>query len=415
MAGPSPTSRASLLAALLALLAAAAPAGPAQAQEEDLQARRQQTEERLASIQQQIEADQKRLTQTEEAEKSTRKKLEELRREIALREELVATYRDRLDQLGRERRRLRDTLSTLESRLASLRDEYRSRVVHAYKHGRINDLALIFASESINQMLVRVRYLRRFALQRQEKRDEIRSAADALQARRRELDATRERTEELLAEARSERENLERLRDERRQVVEKLRERQSALKAEIAEKRKQARELEQRIQEMVAAAEEASGESAAAASRAASEAASASLSASFADNRGRLPWPVDGVVTESFGNRVDPDYNTTTYNPGILIATNPRSEVRAVFEGTVAGIDFMPGYGTYLVVRHGQYLSTYSNFSSVRVSTGDRVEAGQVIGRAGTENEPRGAGLFFAVFDRSKSASVNPVAWLRDR
>ena len=99
----------------------------------------------------------------------------------------------------------------------------------------------------------------------------------------------------------------------------------------------------------------------------------------------------------------------------ILIATNPEEQVRAVFRGTVSGIDFVPGYGTYLVLRHGEYLSVYSNFSSLYVSQGEQVEAGEVLGLAGTEDEPRGAGVFFAVFDRSKSTSVDPTQWLSAR
>jgi septal ring factor EnvC (AmiA/AmiB activator) len=75
----------------------------------------------------------------------------------------------------------------------------------------------------------------------------------------------------------------------------------------------------------------------------------------------------------------------------------------------------VPGYGTYLVVRHGEYLSVYSNFSSLYVSQGETVEAGQVLGLAGTEAEPRGAGVFFAVFDRSESTSVDPTQWLSSR
>jgi septal ring factor EnvC (AmiA/AmiB activator) len=80
----------------------------------------------------------------------------------------------------------------------------------------------------------------------------------------------------------------------------------------------------------------------------------------------------------------------------------------------VAAIDFVPGYGQYLVVRHGDYLSVYSNFSDVYVTEGQSLEAGQLLGRAGTEDEPRGAGVFFAVFDKTTGEAVNPRRWLRD-
>ena len=374
---------------------------------------RQATEQRLEALQEQIARDESQLEETKEKTQASLETLDELKREMALREELVATRDRRIRELERGRAALRDTLQHMQARLDGLRSEYRDRVIHAYKYGRLHDLALILASRSINQMLIRVRYLRRFAQQRQDKQQAVRAAAQEVEARRETLAQKRERTESLLADARAERENLQELQAERRRIVRTLQERESELQAQLQRKREQAQQLEQRIREMVARARrEAQGQSAA--EQAAANAAYASLSASFEDNRGSLPWPADGVITESFGDQVS-DYGTSTYHPGILIATSPGSPVRAVFRGEVTGIDFVPGYGTYLVVRHGDYLSVYSNFSSVRVSTGQRVDTGQRLGEAGTPNEPRGAGVFFAVFDADKSTSVDPLTWLAPR
>jgi len=381
---------------------------------QDLQSQREATEQRLSNLKEQIERDQGRLQEAAEAEKATKKKLETLQREIALREELVSTYQTRLQQVERERNRLRDTLETLQHRLDELEREYQARVVHAYKYNRIPDLALILASRSINQMLVRIRYLQRFAQQRQDQRTDVQAAADRVRESREKLEQKREKTEDLLAEARTERENLRALKADRQQVIDELRTRRSELKAAIQEKEAQARELEEQIREIVAKVNRRNANESEA-ERAERAAMAANLSASFEQNKGQLPWPAEGAITEGFGNHVDPVHGTTTYHPGILIATNPEENVRAVFEGTVSGIDFVPGYGTYLVVRHGEYLSVYSNFSSLYVSQGERVTAGQVLGLAGTNEEPRGAGVFFAVFDRSQSTSVDPMAWLSER
>jgi septal ring factor EnvC (AmiA/AmiB activator) len=142
---------------------------------------------------------------------------------------------------------------------------------------------------------------------------------------------------------------------------------------------------------------------------------SESLAASFQQNRGALPWPAEGAVTVGFGDQVDPVHGTTTYHPGILIATRPEAPVQAIFDGVVSGIDFVPGYGTYVVVRHGEYLSVYSNFSSLSISENQRISAGQVLGQSGTENEPRGASVFFGVVNRSTSEFVDPSQWLSTR
>lgn len=398
---------------VLGLLVPVLCASTARAQQ-DLQSRRASTQERLGNLKKQIERSQTQLKKTAKREKATQEELEKLEREIALREELVATYRQRLDQLERERAALRDTLRQLKGQLDELQREYRARVRHAYKYNRIPDLALILASRSINQMLVRIRYLQRFAQQRQRQRSDVKQAATQVRESRRRLKQKEAETEQLLAEARTERENLEALKADREEVIRQLRSRRSELKMEIQQKQSQARELQQQIQEIANKIDRRT-EQKTEAEQAQQAAVAANLSASFEASKGSLPWPAEGAITEGFGDRVDPVHGTTTFHPGILIATNPEEQVRSVFEGTVSGVDFVPGYGTYLVVRHGDYLSVYSNFSSLYVSEGDAVDAGEVLGLAGTSEEPRGAGVFFAVFDRTQNTSIDPTNWLSSR
>jgi septal ring factor EnvC (AmiA/AmiB activator) len=135
------------------------------------------------------------------------------------------------------------------------------------------------------------------------------------------------------------------------------------------------------------------------------------LSGSFLSNQGRLPWPSQGVVIEPFGDVVNPVHGTTTPNPGVFIRTRPSDEIRAVFRGEVILVDVMPGFGRLVVVSHGDFKSLYSNFSLIYVQQGMQVEAGQVLGRAGTDAEPKGSGLFFSVFNRGEA--VDPTEWLR--
>lgn len=379
----------------------------ARAQQGDLQSRRTATQQRLNALQEQIRQNKSRLEETVESEESTLERLKTLRRKIAVRGELVETYQRRLQELEEERTQLRDTLKTLETHLNDLREGYEDRVRHAYMYNRLPDLALLLASRSINQMLVRARYLQRFAQQRKDQRAEVQAATQQVQTSRKQLAQTRKETERLLEEARIERSNLRALEEDRQETIEALRSRRSELEAELEEKQSQARRLETQLQALSSKIARRAGDASAERTEAA-----ASLSASFEDNRGRLPWPTEGAVTEGFGNHTDPVHGTQTYHPGIFIATQPQQAVRAVFDGTVSDVDFIPGYGTYLVVRHGDYLSVYSNFSTLSVTEGNVVQAGQQIGQAGTESEPRGAGLFFAVFDRSENTSVNPSAWL---
>ena len=372
---------------------------------------RTEIERRLQALREQIRQEEARLAETAEAEQATLQTLESIERQIAIRRELIRSYRERLEELARTIDSLQQAARVLSQEIEALKAQYRRRALHAYKYGRMHELALLLSAQSINQMLIRARYLSRFARQRQAKLEAIQQATAALEARRQELLAARQETEKLLQEAEAERQRLARLERERRRVIEALRAQRVSLEQSLAQKRQAARELESRIQALLAAererqrAREAADPSAAV--------AFAELTGSFEQNRGRLPWPAEGAVVEPFGEVVNPVYGTRTPNPGILIATAPQAEVRAIFDGRVIAIDAMPEYGTYILIQHGEYQTFYSNLSLVYVSIGQEVRAGQVIGRAGTDAEPKRAGVFFSLFRGGQV--LNPMPWLRPR
>lgn len=393
---------------LLAFLVILAAAGPARAQKP---ADPGTTEARLRELQRQIAADEARLAQTRQAETSSLESLEALERQIALRHELVARYEAHMQALEASSDSLSQTLGSLELELADLRAQYQKHAAQAYKRGRLHDWALILAARSINEMMVRVRYLSRFADQRKDRLQAMAQAARELEARQAELATAREKTRALLDEAAAEQQRLSSLQGERRQVIADLRSQRSTIQKQLDQRRGAARQLTARMQQLAAA--ENSKTRAREAQNPAAAAERSQLGGAFAQNQGRLPWPANGVVVEPFGDLVNPIHGTTTPNPGILIATRPSDEVRAVFAGEVLSISVIPDFGTYVVIGHGDYKSVYSNFSMIYLAEGDRVEAGQVLGRAGTDAEPKGSGLFFALF--KGSTAVDPQTWLAPR
>lgn len=372
---------------------------------------RGETEERLRDLKAQIEDDRRMLSETEEAERATVETLQNLDRQIALRQELIRNYRRHVRQISHEMDSLRTAMSRLEAELNVLRQQYQSRASHAYKYGRMHDLALILSAKSINQMLIRVQYLHRFTSQRRERLSGIRETGAELRVRRADLQDMLATNERLLEEQEREQRDLERLQQNRQRVLADLKEQGSTLQQSLERKQAAASELENRIRELTAAASTRRRIREAADPNAAAE--YAEISGSFEDNRGRLPWPTRGVIGESFGNVVNPTYGTMTPNPGIVIETQASAEVRAVFDGQVIDVSILPEFGTYVVVEHGAYKSVYSNFSMTYVSEGDRVDAGQIIGRAGTDAEPKGKAIFFGLF--KNGSPIDPGPWLRSQ
>ena len=396
---------------LLVLFLAASPAA-AQGAEQAA------AERRLSELKAQIEEYERQLSRTRREETDATEALSELDREIKVREALIASYREQQTVLNSEALGIQQSMAKLESDLAELRVEYAEHARNAYMRGRIGDLALILSAGSINKMIVRTRYLQRFSRQRQRKLEQIAETQQAMADRQAALDSSATRIQTLLAESRTEQQALARRKSERAALVTTLQQRRSGLQSELEQRQQDINRLESRIQEMIASAEAARRREADAARRTnntaaarAAESAFVELTGSFRQNRGKLPWPASGVITGTFGTRTHPVYGTKTRSIGIEISTTPTAPVRSVFAGRVERVFAMPGYGTCVMLSHGDYATIYANLSSVNVQQGQNVRAGEGIARAGTADDPLGAGMFFGVF--AESEAVDPADWLQ--
>ena len=138
------------------------------------------------------------------------------------------------------------------------------------------------------------------------------------------------------------------------------------------------------------------------------------LSDNFAGNKGRLPFPVTGrhTIVGTFGEQQHQDLKyVRTNNSGIDIQTSPGADARAVFNGEVTRVFVVPGYNNSVIVRHGNYLTVYSNLSQVYVKAGDRVSTRQSIGKIFTDTEDGNATILSFQLWKEKT-KLNPATWL---
>ena len=138
------------------------------------------------------------------------------------------------------------------------------------------------------------------------------------------------------------------------------------------------------------------------------------LSDNFANNKGRLPYPVTGrhTIVGTFGEQQHQDLKyVRTNNSGIDIQTSPGADARAVFNGEVTRVFVVPGYNNSVIIRHGNYLTVYSNLSQVYVKAGDRVSTRQSIGKIFTDSEDGNATILHFQLWKEKT-KLNPAPWL---
>ncbi len=123
-------------------------------------------------------------------------------------------------------------------------------------------------------------------------------------------------------------------------------------------------------------------------------------------------WPVDGMVTGSFGERIDPFNGEGAFHSGVDISSNYGHPVIAPADGVVTYADNMAGYGRMIVLDHGQGISTrYGHLSGFAIAAGQTVHRGDVIGYVGLSGRSTGPHLHYEV--RIHDTPVNPHKYLR--
>ena len=133
---------------------------------------------------------------------------------------------------------------------------------------------------------------------------------------------------------------------------------------------------------------------------------------SFANKKGKLPWPVDkGVKVGEFGKYSHPDVPSVMIdNHGIDIRVEPNTPVRAVFQGEVTKVFDVLG-STVVMIRHGIYITVYQNVESVCVKEGDEVKAKQTIGTVAKLSDKDTYELHFEVW--KETTYMDPNLWLK--
>jgi len=123
-------------------------------------------------------------------------------------------------------------------------------------------------------------------------------------------------------------------------------------------------------------------------------------------------WPVEGKVTGSFGERIDPFNGEGAFHSGVDISSPVGTQIIAPADGVVVLSEFTGGYGRCIEINHGNGISTrYGHLSGFAVAEGQTVHRGDVIGFVGDSGRSTGPHLHYEV--RINDTPVNPYKYLR--
>ena len=139
------------------------------------------------------------------------------------------------------------------------------------------------------------------------------------------------------------------------------------------------------------------------------------LAAEFEQNKGRLPWPVkEGLVVRRFGEQPHPTFPGISINgTGLHIVTSKGSNAEAIFSGEVLNILLGSGGTKNVLIRHGNYITSYNNLENTTVKKGDKIATGQIIGKIFTDKVTAKTTLIFVLF--KNTTRLNPASWMLSR
>jgi septal ring factor EnvC (AmiA/AmiB activator) len=374
-------------------------------------------EKELSTLRSEIQAYEKRYKESEKKEKSTLENISNLERQSGLIRNLIKKLREQEQQLTGDIQEARTSIQELEQQLDALKNHYAKYVRSVYKYGRVYDVELLFSSKSVNQLYIRIEYLKRFSDQRAKDLQDVVHKKSDLEVENERLEANLEHERNLLVEKTSAESSLQKKVTQRQRVLAAIRQDKKEYQKVLNEKKK----YEEEIKRIIAKLNEEDRKRKELAAAAARDRTAPSLKppptpetavGAFASQQGRLRWPVSsGTIASRFGNQVHPVLKTVRENTGIDIQVRTGTGVLSVADGEVSILTFIPGFGNIVILSHGDgYRTVYAHLSEINVVESQKVKAGDVIAKSGDSVELKGSILHFEVW--KGTVKQDPEHWL---
>jgi len=375
---------------------------------------RQELEKQRVKLQNEIKEINTLLFQSQKKEKTLLSDLSDIVQRIGVRTKLINTINEETNQLNIEIKENERQVRLLEERLEILKKDYANMVVQSYKSKTKNSrLMFLLSSESFLQAYKRLDYLKQYADYRARQGEEIKLETIKLENLTDYLVETRNEKEELIAINLKEKDSISEEKKSREGLVKSVKNKEKKYIAQINKKQKEEREIDAKVQKLIAEAiAKSNKESNVKSSGFALTPEAVALEKDFISNKGKLPSPVErGVIVRRYGKQSHPTLKGITIESnGVFYATEKDANARVIFDGKVLAIQVLPGKKKAILVQHGNYISVYKNLDNVTVQKGDLVSTKQQLGKIHTDKSTGKTILAFVLF--KEIHRQNPEEWV---
>lgn len=397
---------------------------------------RKELEDRRRRLIREIDETNTRLQQTRRTKEATLNGFLALQAQVKRRQQLIKTLQQEIRFSEASMVQNQFTLVALAKDVERLKQEYGQMMRIAYRHQLQQSYWLfLFSAQSLNDAFQRVHYLRQYTKHRQRQAKLLQTAQRELKQQSAQLEASIATKAQLLQAVKGQEQELTQELAEKDKVLQGLKQAEKKLLDELRSQEKDHADLNRVIEQIIRTeitanrrrarnpevlnadverktpATEVVEKDNRPGNRVAPEGkeptTAVGMANSFGRQKGRLPWPVEGVVVRRYGTFTHPKYkDVKVTNNGIDIQVQGAAVVRAVWEGQVAGVQYLPANQYIVILQHGNFYTVYSNLREVFVKKGESIRSRQDLGRA----DPDRPDVHFEVWrERQKE---NPTGWL---
>jgi len=405
---------------------------------------RSELEKKHKKTQDEIKYTNKLLKQTQRDKKISMNQLLILNKKINARQELVKTISGEVETLDSKIEDNQNNINSLEKNLKHLKQNYAKMIIFAYKTRTSYDkLMFILSAKDFNNAYRRLKYLQQYADFRKKQMEQIVNTKHDLSVKVNDLQAKKTDKENLLNEEKQETKQLSSEKTEQAQMLKSLKSKEKELAKKLAQQKLADQKLKNIISNLIA--EEIKKAEIARKEKALKEKirkekelknktnvekpkniikpkvnsvfdltpAEQIVSDKFEANKGKLPWPIErGVITSTYGEHDHPVLKGIKIkNDGVYISTTQGSVARAIFDGVISKIISIPGKNKTIIIRHGDFLTVYSNLREVSVNVGEKVKTKQKIGIVFSDSEDENKTILELQIWHG-TAKQNPEYWL---
>lgn len=365
----------------------------------DLQKQKEQTLARISTTSQLIEEGTKSQAQNTQ-------KLDLINSQIETRNDLIKNINQQIQFYNAEINQRVKSITRYEQQLDTLLLQYANFIrTTQFLQSKHDVLLHILASRNLSQMYRRIRFYREYLQYQHSQHDAITALNNRLHAERDSLLTAQKYLVVLRNEEYNSRNQLISEQTQYNNELKRLMQKEKELRNTLLEDRKKVQALNVAINKLIE--EEAEQNR-----KAKHDAIYKKLSKDFASNKGRLPWPIlTGTIVRGYGQQESKLLKgIRTTSEGVDIAAKKNSVVRSIFNGKVTKVARIPGGNDVVIIRHGDFLTLYSNLTNLVINIGDEVKAGQAIGTLYTEKNAEQGILHFEIWKEFRSQ--NPKLWL---